>query len=73
MTDNLQQTTLYDVCTPETLSEEHPDLFTHVQLIWLLKTRHKNGLSDSGAVLKISQKLYINKPLFFEWFLKQKA
>jgi len=73
MTDNSLQTTLFDICTPVTLSEERPDLFTHVQLIWLLKTRHKNGLSDTGAVLKISQKLYINKPLFFEWFLKQKA
>jgi len=73
MTTDQKQTIIFDVCTPETLSEERPDLFTHVQLVWLLKTRHKNGLSDTGAVLKISQKLYINKPLFFQWFLKQKA
>ena len=73
MTTDTQQATLLDVCTTETLSEEHPDLFTNAQLSWLLKTRYKNGLAETGAILKISNKLYINKPLFFTWFLKQKA
>jgi len=73
MTTNTDQTTLLDVCTPETLSAKHPDLFTISQLGWLLKTRHKNGLADTGAVLKVSQKLYINRSIFLKWFLKQKA
>ena len=73
MTIDIQQTSLQEVCTTEMLSEENSDLFTKGQLDWLLKTRYKNGLAETGAVLKISNKLYINKALFFEWFLKQKV
>ena len=73
MTDELQQTNLDDACAPQALAEERPDLFTKQQLAWLLKTRHTNGLAESGAVLKVSQKLYLNKSRFFEWFMQQKA
>ena len=68
-----QQNPLEDVVTVDTLQAAHPDLFTKPQLSWLLKTRHKNGLEQLGAVLKISRKLYIKKSTFIDWFLKQKA
>ena len=64
---------LNSICTPDTIVKENPDLFTDPQISWLLKTRKKNGLAETGAVLKISRKLYINKPIFFDWFLNQKA
>jgi hypothetical protein len=64
---------LYDVVTVETFQAEHPDLFTKPQLSWLLKTRHKNGLEQLGAILKISRKLYIKKSIFIDWFLRQNA
>lgn len=67
------QTALDDVVTIDTLQAAHPDLFTKPQLSWLLKTRHKNGLDQLGAVLKISRKLYIKKSIFIDWFLGQKA
>jgi len=67
------QTALDDLVTIDTLQEAHPDLFTKPQLSWLLKTRHINGLSHLGAVLKISRKLYIKKSIFIDWFLTQKA
>ena len=67
------QSPLEDVVTVDTLQEAYPDLFTKPQLSWLLKTRHINGLSHLGAVLKISRKLYIKKSIFIDWFLKQKA
>ena len=53
--------------------EDNPALFTKPQLDWLLKARHKNGLAESGAVLKVSGRLYINKTVFFNWFMNQKA
>ena len=65
--------TLTNVCTPASMAEENPALFTKPQLDWLIKTRHKNGLFESGAVLKISRKLYLNKSIFIDWFLNQKA
>jgi len=73
MTDTTPQTTLIDACTPRTLAKENPQLFTESQINWLIKTRHKNGLADSGAILKISRKIYIKKSLFFDWFMQQKA
>jgi len=73
MNNTSPQTTLIDACTPSTLVKENPDLFTESQINWLIKTRHKNGLADTGAVLKISRKIYIKKSLFFDWFMQQKA
>lgn len=67
------QNPLDDVVTVDTLQAAHPDLFTKPQLSWLLKTRHKNGLEQLGAILKISRKLYIKKSIFINWFLEQKA
>jgi len=73
MTIQTTQDTLSDVCTTEALVKENPNLFTKSQLDWLLKTRHRNGLFESGAILKISRKLYLNKPVFINWFMNQKA
>ncbi|MFZ2451627.1 MAG: hypothetical protein WAW36_14010 [Methylovulum miyakonense] len=70
---NHQQNSLDDVVTINTLQAEYPHLFTKQQLSWLLKTRHKNGLDQLGAILKISRKLYIKKSIFIDWFLEQKA
>ena len=65
--------TLKDVCTPKALVKENPELFTEGQVNWLIKTRHKNGLAETGAILKISRKIYLKKSKFFDWFLRQKA
>lgn len=73
MTETTPQNTLDDVCLPKALAKEHPDLFTESQINWLIKTRHKNGLAETGAVLKISRKIYLKKSLFFNWFVNQKA
>jgi len=73
MTEPHDQLTLADACTPETLAKEHPELFTVSQLNWLIKTRKKNGLAESGAILKISRKIYILKSKFFTWFKQQQA
>ncbi len=73
MIDTVQQTTFDDVCTPKTLAKENPDTLTESQINWLIKTRHKNGLAETGAVLKISRKIYIKKSKFFDWFMQQKA
>ena len=67
------QTQLDDVVTINTLQAEYPHLLSKPQLSWLLKTRHKNGLEQLGAILKISRKLYIKKSIFIDWFLEQKT
>jgi len=59
MTEMHDQITLADACTPETFIKENPELFTESQINWLIKTRKINGLAESGAILKISRKIYI--------------
>ena len=59
MTETHDQITLADACTPETFIKENPELFTESQINWLIKTRKINGLAESGAILKISRKIYI--------------
>ena len=73
MTEATISTTLNDVCTPKALVKENPELFTEGQINWLIKTRHKNGLAETGAILKISRKIYLKKSIFFDWFMQQKA
>jgi len=73
MTETNDQISLSDICTPETLVKENPELFTESQLNWLIKTRNKNGLAETGAILKISRKIYILRSKFIEWFKEQKA
>jgi hypothetical protein len=58
--------------TAAELACELPKLFTERQLDWLIKSRRKNGLEHAGAVLKVGRRLYLDKPLFFEWFLAQR-
>jgi len=64
---------LSDIFRPDTIAENNPKLFTYKQLEWMLKHRMENGLSDSGAVVKVSNKLYIHLPKFLEWFLSRKG
>lgn len=73
MTTVTSSKSLNEITTPEALVKEHPELFTCSQMNWLLKTREVNGLSQSGAVLKVSRKLYVNRGAFINWFMEQKA
>ena len=73
MTESTSSTTLNDVCTPKALVKENLELFTEGQINWLIKTRHKNGLAETGAILKISRKIYLKKSIFIDWFMQQKA
>jgi hypothetical protein len=70
---NHHQNLLDDVVTINSLQAAYPHLFTKPQLSWILKMRHKNGLDQLGAILKISRKLYIKKSIFIDWFLEQRA
>ena len=73
MTNTNTQLPFDDFCLPKALTRDYPDLFTESQINWLIKTRHNNGLAETGAILKISRKIYIKKSIFFDWFTSQKA
>lgn len=68
--------------TPDTLSDftllddfarQHSDKLTQSQLRWLARHRDSNGLSECGAIVCVSRKLYIHTIRFSEWFAKQRS
>lgn len=73
MQSETTQTNFNDICTAAEIVEQYPELFNKSQIDWLLKTRHKNGLYETGAVLMVSRKLYLKKSVFIDWFMDQKA
>ena len=58
---------------PSQIVQDNPNILTEPQMKWLLKNRSQNGLSESGAVLKVARKIYVIPSIFWEWFYSQKA
>lgn len=62
-----------DIYRQEAFEDKHSDKFTHSQITTFVKHREFNGLSETGAVLKVGRKIYIDEPKFMNWFLNQRA
>jgi hypothetical protein len=52
----------------EHFQKEHEFLFSKNQIDWFIRQRTINGLNDSGALMKISNKWYIHTDKFTQWF-----
>jgi hypothetical protein len=52
----------------EHFQKEHEFLFSKNQIDWFIRQRITNGLNDSGALMKISNKWYIHTAKFTYWF-----
>ena len=63
-------TDLSEFDTVDELVERHPDKFTRNQLMWILRNREENGLSD--AVVKLGKRIYVHRPRFTRWFANQR-
>jgi hypothetical protein len=53
--------------------KKNQELFTKGQFNWLIRRRQENGLSESGALLMISGKFYVNEPKMANWITSQVA
>jgi hypothetical protein len=60
---------LNDLITVEELVKKHPRL-TIGGVRWWLFNRNKNGLADSGAIIKMARKLFIDEIKFIDWLYK---
>ncbi len=58
---------------PEGFAEDHSDLVSTEGLKWIIRNRDQNGLSESGAVVKVRNRIYLHKERFARWFLSQAA
>jgi len=52
---------------------DHQSLFTKRQFDWLIRQRANNGLDDSGALMKISNRWYVHTDKFTQWFSSHSA
>ena len=53
--------------------KEYESLITESQLEWLIRQRANNGLNDSGALMKISNRWYVHTDKFTQWFSSHTA
>ena len=57
----------------EKFLEENQSLFTESQFDWFIRQLANNGLDDSGALMKISNRWYIHTDKFTQWFSSHSA
>ncbi len=69
----LTESNLSNLILARNLHKEYPDLFNEAQIRWILNNRQDNGLHKYHAVLKVSNRLYIKKDAFFDWFSNQSS
>jgi len=63
--DTIQQDSLADFLPIEDYQRQHADKLSKSQLKWLARFRDSNGLSECGAIVNVSRKLYVNTKKVF--------
>ncbi|MBT6439378.1 MAG: hypothetical protein HOK72_06695 [Flavobacteriales bacterium] len=53
--------------------KEYQSLFSKSQIEWIIRQRENNGLNESGALMKISNRWYIHTDKFTQWFISHQA
>ena len=53
--------------------KEYESLFSKSQIEWIIRQRENNGLNESGALMKISNRWYIHTDKFTQWFISHSA
>jgi hypothetical protein len=64
---------LNEYTVKEQFIEKHKSLFSKAQVEWLIRQRANNGLNDSGALMKISNRWYVHTDKFTQWFSSHSA
>jgi len=70
MNSNTAPVHLSEFILADDLAPTYPS-FNKGQIKYLIRTRKTNGLSESGAILKIQRKLYVHKGKFAAWMLSK--
>ena len=53
--------------------KEYESLFSKNQFDWFIRQRANNGLNESEALMKISNRWYIHTDKFTQWFISHSA
>lgn len=57
--------------TVRTFAQKYPDVITEGGLRWEIFNKDKNGLKESGAILKRGKKILIDVDRYFDWLYSQ--
>jgi len=60
-----------NLATVRTFAQKYPDVITEGGLRWEIFNEEKNGLKDSGAVLRRGRKIMIDVDRYFNWLYAQ--
>jgi hypothetical protein len=63
---------LKNLITVAELAKRYPTILSVGGIRVWLRQRNENNLQESGAIIKISRKLYIDEPKFIDWLYKYK-
>lgn len=63
---------LADFAKKDQFANENSHLFSEPQIDWLIRNRDENGLTESGAVVLVSRKVYFHRRRFAKWLAAQK-
>lgn len=59
--------------TVRTLSQKYPNVITEGGLRWEIFNSDKNGLTESGAIIRRGRKLLIDTDRYFAWVYSQNS
>jgi len=57
--------------TVRTLARKYPDVFSEGGLRWQIFNADKNGLNESGAIIRLGRKVMIDSDRYFDWLYSQ--
>lgn len=57
--------------TVRTLAQKHPDVITEGGIRFQIFNEEKNGLKESGAIIRLGRKVLIDTDRYFDWVYKQ--
>lgn len=62
-----------DVFPKQDIEKETGGKITAAHFTWQLRNRDHNGLSASGAILKVGRKILVVRPRYLDWLYSQTA
>lgn len=65
----MSEVRLDDLMTVPAFLRRYPDIQTEQGLRWQIFNRDKNGLKDSGAIVKKGGRWFVNLPRYRDWVL----
>lgn len=71
MQETNQQSPLAILTTPESLTKKYPETFKKGGVRSWIFNEELNGLKQSGAIIRVGRKIYLDETKLFQWLSQQ--